>query len=324
MCNFFSFCSNGRGRFLFFDVKDIQKIEDKSNKDKYYYDSHASICDYFKVDEDKHNKYEFNPETNKFKIDQINTKDDSKDAKEWVLNFWKNSKLFFVKLHKSNSGNSNSGDSNSGDRNSGDSNSGDRNSGDRNSGDSNSGHWNSGYKNSGDRNSGDWNSGHRNSGDWNSGHWNSGDRNSGDWNSGHRNSGDRNSGDWNSGDWNSGNFNTNKPNIRIFNKETNVKEIKFPQYFYFEFNYWKSLNSMTLKEQNKNKNCKVLGGILIELSYKNAWKKSFENKCTKKQAEMTLQLPNFDFKIFKSITGISKSMLLKKIKTLKRCVVDGI
>ena len=217
----------------------------------------------------------------------------------------------------------NSGDSNSGDSNSGDSNSGDRNSGYGNSGDSNSGYWNSGYRNSGNRNSGDrnsgyrnsgdWNSGYRNSGDWNSGNWNSGDSNSGNWNSGYWNSGDSNSGDsnsgnWNSGDRNSGYCNTNQPPNRIFNKETSVKSIYFPDYFYFDLTKWIEDGS-------------VCGGHLEALGYKDAWRKSWD-KASKEDREKTLKLPNFDNKLFMEISGIDVLAELNKDDDVE-IIVEG-
>jgi hypothetical protein len=199
-------------------------------------------------------------------------------------------------------------------------NSGYRNSGDWNSGDWNSGYWNSGYRNSGDWNSGDWNSGYwnsgdRNSGDRNSGDWNSGDRNSGDWNSGDRNSGYWNSGDWNSGNWNSGFLNSNTPKIRIFNKFTNLKkeEITFPSWFFFNLTSWVSDNEMSEQEKKENPYYETTKGFLKKIDYKEAWKKSF-NEADINDLKLTLKLPNFDYKIFEEITGISKEDFDKRLK----------
>jgi hypothetical protein len=158
----------------------------------------------------------------------------------------------------------------------------------------NSGNFNSGNWNSGNWNSGNWNLGNFNSGNWNSGDWNSGEGNSGDTNSGDWNSGNWNSGKWNSGNWNSGFLNTNKPKIRIFNKETNRKKIKFPDYFYFNF-YVR------------------IDHPLKKIDYKEAWKESFK-KATKEDVATTLELPNFDYSLFEEITGITKKMLDAKLK----------
>ena len=59
--------------------------------DKAGADSHSHICAHFGIDEDKCNKYEYNPLTNKFSVDMQNAKkDDSDRAKKWVKQLdWK-------------------------------------------------------------------------------------------------------------------------------------------------------------------------------------------------------------------------------------------
>jgi hypothetical protein len=83
MCQFFSCISNGQGKMFYFNAKIRNDILfDELN---YEIDSHTSIAHYFEKDEDKHNKYEFNPLTKQFIIDQLNTKDDSKCIKRQLL-----------------------------------------------------------------------------------------------------------------------------------------------------------------------------------------------------------------------------------------------
>jgi len=205
-------------------------------------------------------------------------------------------------------------DGNSGNMNSGDSNSGNRNSGNCNSGNRNSGNRNSGNCNSGNMNSEDWNSG-----EWNSGNCNSGNRNSGNRNSGNCNSGNRNSGDWNSGNYNSGFFNTNKPKVRIFNKETDIKRenIEFPQWLYVvKLTEWVKYDDMTKKEKKENPYAKYTGGYTKEYDYKEAFRIAFNN-AEIEDLKKTLELPNFDFEIFEEITGISKLDFENKLNYLK-------
>ena len=201
----------------------------------------------------------------------------------------------------SNSGNRNSGIRNSGYRNSGDRNSGDINSGIRNSGDINSGNWNSGYNNSGN-----WNSGNRNSGNWNSGIRNSGDRNSGDSNSGYRNSGNRNSGDWNSNNSESGFLNnTQSSTVRVFTKQISREEwenTRIPSFFYFDITEWVSYSAEEIKE-DENKG--MIEGYLKTYSYKEAWKRSWDNT-TEEDRKSVLNIPGFEWEIFSDITGITK------------------
>jgi len=124
-----------------------------------------------------------------------------------------------------------------------------------------------------------------NTGDWNSGHCNSGDRNSGHYNSGDCNSGHRNSGDYNLGNYNSGFFNTDEPAIRMFNKDTGLKrtDIKIPRI------------NLKLTEFKKGK--------VVTRTYKEAWALCW-SEASKKEKQQFLDLPNFDAKIFKEITGI--------------------
>ena len=78
MCEFFSCISNGQGNIWYFNWELRKKCI--SRELDYSPDSHSSIADYFgfKGDkEDRMNKYEFNPLTRKFTIDQLNGKDDS-------------------------------------------------------------------------------------------------------------------------------------------------------------------------------------------------------------------------------------------------------
>ena len=91
MCTFFSFVSDPSKpiakRFLYFNWEQRQdflkgKIKEESP------DSHTSIGHFYgysAVKEDSLNKYEYNPLTQKFIVDQINNKvDDSIEAEKWV------------------------------------------------------------------------------------------------------------------------------------------------------------------------------------------------------------------------------------------------
>ena len=87
MCKFFSLVSDGNGKIMYFDWEIRKKILAKELN--YEHDSHTSIADYFgyKAEkEDTLNKYEYNPLTKEFKIDQLNTVDDSLKVKEFCLN----------------------------------------------------------------------------------------------------------------------------------------------------------------------------------------------------------------------------------------------
>jgi len=90
MCNFFSFISDGHGNFKYFTKEDREAFGIVNPK-LYKMDSHASIATFHCVVEDACNKYEYS--NGVFKVDQINTHDDSTMAEKWVVEFAKGSKF---------------------------------------------------------------------------------------------------------------------------------------------------------------------------------------------------------------------------------------
>jgi hypothetical protein len=300
MCKFFSLVSNGNGKALFFLPEDIVTIMAKGNKESYDFNSHTSLMHFKKINgaqEDKWNKWEYNPETKEIKLDTLAGLDDREEAKKHADAFFEGKDLGYLR----NLFGRNSGDLNSGNRNSGD-----RNSGDRNSGDRNSGNRNSGYLNSGDRNSGDRNSGYLNSGDLNSGNRNSGDLNSGYLNSGDLNSGDLNSGDLNSGNRNSGYLNSNEPKVRMFNKDTKktFAQISIPSFLWDICpTEWVEFSAMTDQEKIDHPKAYVCDGYLKVIGYKESWAKVWA-KATEAEKQSVYALPNFSAKVFEEISGI--------------------
>ncbi len=88
MCKFLSLISDGNGNVLLFNWIIRKKI--LNGELNYEMDSHTSIANYFKVNEDMFNKYEYNPLTKIFTVDQINAKkNDSKYVEKYCkrLNF---------------------------------------------------------------------------------------------------------------------------------------------------------------------------------------------------------------------------------------------
>jgi hypothetical protein len=129
-----------------------------------------------------------------------------------------------------------------------------------------------------------------NTGDSNTGDSNTGDWNTGDSNTGHRNTGHSNTGHWNTSNFNNGYFNTKEVKIiKIFNKNCSKKvwdNCKKPKFIYFD---------------------------LTKKDYKGCFKESFD-KTTKEDVELLIKLPNFNYKVFEEISGITKSMINKKLK----------
>ena len=83
MCNFFSFVTdpiNHPAEYYFFDWE-----YRKAHLNDDGVDSHSHICAHFKLNEDRCNKYEFNPLTKAFTVDQINSeRGDREVAEKWV------------------------------------------------------------------------------------------------------------------------------------------------------------------------------------------------------------------------------------------------
>ena len=218
--------------------------------------------------------------------------------------------------------NSNSGGCNSGDWNSGDWNSGSWNSGDYNTGNLNSGSWNSGDYNTGDLNSGNYNTGNLNSGDRNSGNHNTGDWNSGSWNSGNYNTGDYNTGDYNTGNYNTGNWNTGIFNTGAceytfaFNqlvKKQDLECLPSIPFLRFKLVEWIPEKHMLPEEKEQHPKYATVGGYLKKYDYKEAFRKSFEEAKRlpdwPEQLKRLKALPNFNFKIFEEISGITAEEL---------------
>jgi len=86
MCKFLSICSKGDGEPIYFDWSLRKKVLAGEIKVESP-DSHTSIATYFGYKgekEDKLNKYEYNPLTKEFTVDQTNTTDDKCLIEKWV------------------------------------------------------------------------------------------------------------------------------------------------------------------------------------------------------------------------------------------------
>ena len=107
MCQFFSFVTepgtgNNSGKRFYFDWNYRKKDlgNGRITPDSYTHDFHSLICRHYHLNEDVCNKYEYNPFTKVFTIDQMNSEiDDSIQAEDWVrnLNFSKVVKPLIIK-----------------------------------------------------------------------------------------------------------------------------------------------------------------------------------------------------------------------------------
>ncbi|MGE4213805.1 MAG: pentapeptide repeat-containing protein [Anaerotignaceae bacterium] len=179
-------------------------------------------------------------------------------------------------------------------------NTGDCNTGDRNTGDCNTGDCNTGNRNTGDCNTGDCNTGDRNTGN----------RNTGDCNTGNRNTGNRNTGDWNSCNFSTGFLNSVTQPIPLFNKPTDLtrqdifdtKGISVLNWN-FESCWWIYSDNMTDEEKQLHPEHETTGGYLKTVDFKTACKMMWDN-LDDDDKRLVKDIPNFDSKVFKEITGI--------------------
>ena len=163
----------------------------------------------------------------------------------------------------------------------------------------NTGKGNAGFCNSGSQNTGDWNSGDRNSGDWNSGDWNSGTQNSGNWNSG-----DCNSGNWNSGDCNSGDFNMSDNNAGCFNVDDH-KLLFFDKETDLTWYQWRNSHAYDLlRNIDFQPSYETTDGYLKKRDSGKAHQEWWD-QLNGDEKQCIKEIPNFDAKKFKMITGIS-------------------
>lgn len=218
----------------------------------------------------------------------------------------------------SNMGQCNTGYCNMGNHNIGDWNIGHCNIGNHNIGGYNRGWHNVGNYNTGDYNAGNCNIGNCNTGDYNTGVYNTGSHNRGNWNAGYHNTGDYNTGNYNTGDYNTGDYNTGDYNAGFFNIKTNRCFIfdKLSNMTYREFinsKYYKALISSsfsltewvhyTPEEKANDKAKELIGGYLKKRTFEQAAKIWWGNM-SEKNKKIIMQIPNFDAKKFKKITGI--------------------
>ncbi len=156
-----------------------------------------------------------------------------------------------------------------------------------------------------------------NIGDSNTGYVNSGNWNSGDWNSGSWNSGNYNTGNLNSGDWNAGIFNTGACEYTFaFNqlvKKQDLECLPSIPFLRFKLVEWIPEKHMLPEEKEQHPKYATVGGYLKKYDYKEAFRKSFEEAKQlpdwPEQLKRLRALPNFNFKIFEEISGITAEEL---------------
>ena len=100
----------------------------------------------------------------------------------------------------------------------------------------------------------------------------------------------------------------------MFNKPTNLKfkEIKIPDWCFFDLTVWVSCDKATEEEKEAHKKeIETCGGFLKTLEYKEAWRLAWD-KASKEEHKELFDLPNWDNEVFKEITGIDAEAEISK------------
>ena len=129
-------------------------------------------------------------------------------------------------------------------------------------------------------------------------------------NTGNWNTGNYNTGNYNTGNWNTGFFNTDEPFVRSFNKPTtmrmnefrNIKGVKVLAWNY-ENSWWIYSDNMTDEEKAAHPEHETTGGYLKTIPLKEACAMMWE-RLSNKEKKAVRNIPNFNAKLFKKITGI--------------------
>ena len=129
-------------------------------------------------------------------------------------------------------------------------------------------------------------------------------------NTGNRNTGNRNTGNCNTGDWNTGFFSTVTPKADLFEKPTDLTHeqvLDLPGMrvlnHAYENNWWIFSKDMTDEEKKQHPEHETTGGYLKTVPFKTACRMMWD-KLDAADRQKVLDLPNFDARIFKEVTGI--------------------
>lgn len=128
-------------------------------------------------------------------------------------------------------------------------------------------------------------------------------------NTGLFNTGNRNTGDWNQCDRSTGLFNTQERTITIFNKDSGLlfDEVRNTEWYWllrdrpFVLTEW---IEYTEEEKKESIIRQAIGGYLKKYSYKEACQNWWDSYSDEEKEYLAENIPNFDRKIFKEITGI--------------------
>ena len=90
------------------------------------------------------------------------------------------------------------------------------------------------------------------------------------------------------------------------------RSIKIPDFLYFKTVIWVPRSKASKEEKSQHaKEIRTLGGFNKELSYKEAFRLAWDN-ASKEEHKQLINLPNWNNKIFKEISGIDAESEIEK------------
>lgn len=201
-------------------------------------------------------------------------------------------------------------------------------------------YYSTGYDSTGNGSTGDFSTGHYSTGDYSTGYYSTGeystgDGSTGDYSTGSKSEGDRSTGRFSKGnrstghcsisDYSTGHFSTiDKSGYGWFDKpcELDWYDVDLPDFTGFYLTEWVRQKDMMDEEKKNNPTYKATGGYLKTYTYEEAWA-NFWSKTSEENKQKFYNLPNFDAKVFKKITGIDVSIEVNKKLVEEYLVING-
>jgi len=206
-----------------------------------------------------------------------------------------------------------------GDKSTGDKSTGNRSTGHYSTGSCSTGHFSTGDSSTGYSSTGNCSTGYYSTGNYSTGSCSTGCHSTGHCSTGYYSTGFRSTGSWSISNYSAGHFSTiDNTGFSVFNKPYNVKEwenAEKPKFIYFDLTEWINENEMSDEEKEDNPTYTITGGYLRVYSYREAWKNAWKN-ASKKDKKLLYNLPNFNPKVFKKISGVN----VTKDKTYKKFI----
>lgn len=132
---------------------------------------------------------------------------------------------------------------------------------------------------------------------------------------GHYSTGNYSTGNWSTGSYSVGTLSTDDyAPYGLFNVAMppgSLKEVVFPDYFYFNTTEWVKADDMTDAEKLEHPSHVTTGGYLRVYGYREAWRRAWDSAAHEDRLATT-KLPHWNNEVFREISGIDVEAELQK------------